>query len=373
MNPVETIATSIEHHVRQHHPPHRLPALRDAHPKHHGCMRATFTVCRQPEIAGTLPGIFSEPGRTFQAWVRFSNALKERHDLAPDARGMAVKLMDVRQSGSTTQDFLMVSHKVFFARDAAQFVDFPAAVSDVRFRFRAWGRIFNFFIGIRPFRFRIPGLLALLRSLKPTWSPLAMAYFSQTPYKFGEGRVMKYCVRPHEPRPLSRRLGIWLRAIAYPFVSKSTRIEKSRNLLREALLARLREGPVKFDFCVQTRYLSGTDDERRRMQDDAVAPWREDMFPYQKVAVIEIEQLPADFDEGEMMRLGQHLSFNPWHHVPDHEPLGTINLARKMAYERISLLRHQLNGKREAEPRAGESARDYLESIRGAGVVVHAP
>jgi catalase len=363
MSATDTIATSIEHHLRQHHPPHHRPAVRDAHPKHHGCMRATFTVRPDPSAGDAPAGVFAEPGRAYEAWVRFSNALKERPDLAPDARGMAVKLMDVRESESTTQDFLMVSHDVFFARNAAEFVDFPATVSAAAFTGRAWLRIINFFIGVRPVRFRIRQLLALLRSLKPTWSPLAMEYFSQTPYKFGDGVAMKYCVRPHEPRPWSKRVGIRLRAAASVLRSLFGGTEKSPNMLHEALMDRLKRGPAVFDFCVQVRRLPADAAARARIEDDAVLAWSEAMFPYRKVAEIEIRQIGSGFDVDEMMQLGQHLSFTPWHHVADHEPLGSINLARKTAYERISGLRHQLNGKLQIEPRAGQSAGEYLASI----------
>jgi hypothetical protein len=37
-----------------------------------------------------------------------------------------------------------------------------------------------------------------------------------------------------------------------------------------------------------------------------------------------------------------HLSFTPWHALPEHKPLGSINRLRKVVYERISNTRHQL-------------------------------
>jgi Catalase len=364
MSAIDTIAASIEHHVRQHHPPHKLPALRDAHPKHHGCVRAEFIVApHSPELELFRHGVFARPGHTYHAWVRFSNALKERHDLAPDARGMAVKLMAVEESASGTQDFLMVSHHVFFARHAEEFIDFPATVSDVTFKIRAWVRIFGFFINPRRLRLRLRGLFALLRSLKPTWSPLAMEYASQVPYKLGPGKWMKYSVRPHEPRPWWRRLAIRARALTYLVVSNFGGMKKSHNLLREALMRRLRDGDARFDFCVQVRDVPRDPRERERIENDAVMRWSEWEFPRHKIAEIRILRLPENHNVPVMMSLGQHLSYTPWHNVPDHEPVGSINAARKVAYERISALRHELNRKQRREPLAAETPEEYVASL----------
>jgi hypothetical protein len=364
MSAKDTIAASIEHHLRRDHPPHRLPALRDAHPKHHGCVLAEFIVeGEQPELAPFRYGVFDRPGHTYRCWIRFSNALKERHDLAPDARGMAVKLMDVPASASGTQDFLMVSHHSFFARDAEEFVDFPATVFDTKFKARAWIRVFGFFINLRRRRLRLPGLIALLRSLKPTWSPLAMNYSSQVPYKLGPDKLMKYSVRPHEPRPWWRVSWIWLRAIAYFFVSMVGGMTNSHNLLREALIRHLQAGTASFDFCVQVRNVPPGSDEKDRIENDATRSWDEREFPLLKIAEIRVLQLDDEFDEGVMMAIGQHLSFTPWHNVPDHEPVGSINEARRVVYERISRLRHELNRKGRREPLKDQTAAAYLDSL----------
>jgi|SRR6266542_566590 len=364
MSAIDTIAASLDHHLRRDHPPHRRPALRDAHPKHHGCVRAEFIVERdRPDLDPFRRGVFARAGHRYDAWVRFSNALKVRHDLAPDARGVAVKLMDVKESASGTQDFLMVSHHSFFARHAEEFVDFPATVFDVEFKVRASTRILGFFIDPRRRRLRLRGLAALFRSLKPTWNPLAMEYFSQVPYKLGPEKLMKYSVHPHEPRPLWRRIAIWLAALAYMAVSNFGGMKKSHNLLHEALVRRLRQGDARFDFCVQVRDVSNDPRERAQVEDDAVAGWSTRDFPLRKIAELRILPLGDDFHVDAMMNLGQHLSFTPWHNVADHEPVGSINAARRVAYERISTVRHELNAKLRREPRAAETAEVYLASL----------
>jgi hypothetical protein len=362
-NAIEAIVSSIEHSLRGQHPPYRPPMRRDAHPKHHGCVRAEFTVeDDRLDLAPYRYGVLARPGQTYHCWVRFSNALKTRHDLAPDARGMAVKLMDVEGSASGTQDFLMVSHHSFFARTAEEFVDFPAAVSDRTFTLRTWGRMTAFFIGPKGRRPGLAGLMALARSLKPTWNPLAMTYFSQVPFKLGPTKLMKFCVRPHEPAPLLRRAAIWIRALphVFPFINKRS---TSGDMLRHALVDRLRRGDARFDFCVQMRDVPVESPERTRIEDDALTGWNEGIFPYRKVAEIRIRKLDPDFDEKTMMTLGEHLSFTPWHNVPEHEPVGSINEARRVTYERISTLRHEQNRKRRLEPRSHQTAAEYLAAI----------
>ncbi|MGH6841493.1 MAG: hypothetical protein ACREDV_05290, partial [Methylocella sp.] len=48
-------------------------ARRGVHPKDHGCVQARFTVNSDiPEKYRA--GVFAKPGKTYDAWIRFSNA-----------------------------------------------------------------------------------------------------------------------------------------------------------------------------------------------------------------------------------------------------------------------------------------------------------
>ena len=101
-------ATRIENTVRltleqlKQRYPGNAQALYGVHAKDHGCIQATFTVL-ETLAAELRVGVFAEPGRCYDAWIRFSNA-----DVKVDAdsrvmngvplhgsRGMAVKLLDV--------------------------------------------------------------------------------------------------------------------------------------------------------------------------------------------------------------------------------------------------------------------------------------
>ena len=62
---------------------------------------------------------------------------------------------------------------------------------------------------------------------------------------------------------------------------------------------------------------------------------------FYKLATIHIPQ--QVFDTPEQNEFCENLSFTPWHTVPEHKPLGGINRMRKVIYERISQLRHEMN------------------------------
>ena len=94
---------------------------------------------------------------------------------------------------------------------------------------------------------------------------------------------------------------------------------------------------------------------------DAVVAWKQRESRYKTVATITIG--PPTVSLETMMLFGQHLSSTPWHHLPAHRPLGSINFARLSVYNAISSLRHDLNHVKPREPRPGESPTDYLLDV----------
>ena len=93
----ETTDLTVKLLDKRYPPPKQI--LRGVHPKSHGCVKATFTI--NPDIPSELQvGLFAEPGKQFDAFIRFSNAAAL---VGPDidkegkhgSRGMAVKVLDV--------------------------------------------------------------------------------------------------------------------------------------------------------------------------------------------------------------------------------------------------------------------------------------
>jgi hypothetical protein len=302
-------------------------AHRDAHAKAHGCVRAQFRVNEHlpPELR---QGVFQE-GREYRSWIRYSNGSgRAAKDSEGDGRGMAIKLLGVQgpklsDDEKATQDFLMINAPVFFVRDAADYVEFSKAA--------AAGKPFSFFIhGLNPFRWRFRELrnaLTLIR--KRTDNPLDIRYWSLAPYMLGESGPMKYSARPCAAAPLE----------------KTDR--KNPNYLRDAMSARLKTSSACFEFMVQLR----TDPSRQPVEDPTVE-WSEKTSPFTPVATIDIPS--QSFDGPEQQKFCENLSMNPWHALPEHRPLGGINRVRKVVYETISKLRHDLNGAARSEPTGDE-------------------
>lgn len=123
---------------------HNGHAYRDAHRKHHGCVRASFAVMDNIP-ARVAQGLFSIP-QSYRAWIRFSNGSgASQKDGVGDGRGMAVKILGVpgaKMLGggneAAIQDFLMINHPVFFVRNVSDYVGFQEATDNGLFATLWW-------------------------------------------------------------------------------------------------------------------------------------------------------------------------------------------------------------------------------------------
>ncbi len=160
-------------------------ARRDAHAKADGVVRAEF------RVLDDLPphlrvGVFAEP-RTYDAWIRFSNSSgTPQPDGKLDGRGMAIKLMDVGASPSTTQDFILINNPVFMVRNAIDYVDLQTK-----------GLLYFFFPSLNPLRWRLHELMVTIAIFtNKALNPLNLRYWSMTPYRFGGDTACKFSTRP---------------------------------------------------------------------------------------------------------------------------------------------------------------------------------
>jgi hypothetical protein len=170
-----------------------------------------------------------------------------------------------------------------------------------------------------------PRLLWLfLKARRRCASPFDIPYGSTSPYLLG-ARAVKYAVRPEAPT-----------GAAIPE-------NPSDNFLREAMVRQLSHSEVRLSFLIQFQ----TDAVKMPIEDPRVA-WSEDLSPFVKVATIVIPV--QEFDTPAQQEYGDNLSFNPWHSLPEHRPLGGINLGRKIIYETMSKFRHERNRAPRAEP-----------------------
>lgn len=293
----------------------RATKLRDAHPKAHGCVEAEFIVDPSGLPVEAQVGVFAAR-RAFHAWIRFSNGdPTPQSDTVPDVRGMAIKLTGVNgpkilqtEQAATTQDFIMISHEVFFARNAQEFlIVFGLTKNDST---------------VEPLRPKFAGELAIFAATQENQmrNPLAGRYFSTVPFRLGDLRV-KY-----QAAALSQ--------VAQP------QPPLSPTFLQEAMKAQLDKGEARFSFSVQLY----KDDATTPIEDPTV-PW-----PTPPIQVATIVIPPQDFTTDERKRFCENLSFTPWHSLPEHEPLGAVNAIRKPVYDAVSAERHALQNAPRVEP-----------------------
>ena len=160
-------------------------------------------------------------------------------------------------------------------------------------------------------------------------SPLEVPYYGCVAYLLGERQAIHYCVRPRSNR-----------------LSKVPR-NPSANYLREAMARTLARTDVLFDFLVQLQT-----DPHRMPTEHAAVRWPERLSPFVAVATL---RLPTQtFDSGAQRAFAGNLSYNPWHSLAAHRPLGNQNRARKRIYLTLSRLRQEMNGQPHVEPTGDE-------------------
>jgi len=320
---------------------------RDAHPKHHGVVRAEFII--EDNLAKNLQvGVFkqglSKPNRSFPAWIRFSNASNRvHHDREKDMIGFAIKLMGVEgdkilnlekesyfndelttdnsfTEEQFTQDFLFMSHPVFLV---SRIKDFKKLITAV------FGNnsVIKFFFN--PFDSHLRTLWIALTMNKHHTSPLDNRYWSNSAYQFGDGKAVKYALIPTST----------LR-------SKMPKI-KNENYLKEAMKEHLAQEEASFDFMIQFQ----TDALKMPIEDTTV-DWSEKLSPLIKVATIKIPK--QTFDSADQMVFAENAYFAAWHSLPEHRPLGSINRARRFAYDQLSKFRLKRNKLPRVEPDGSE-------------------
>ena len=321
---IRKIAESIKSDLERTYKPGNT--LRDAHPKNIGCVKAEFKV--EPQLPEELRvGVFKEP-RTYPAYIRFSNASTTiQADKRRDVRGIAIKLLGVEgekllenEKNETTQDFLLISTPRFINKNV---IDFYGTLQAVR---GGPLKIIAFFFN--PFNSHLGVLWNIVRSFKKHANLLEVRFWSTTPYQFGS-KVVKYSAKPHQ--------------------GHRTKIPRkpSQNYLREVMKEYLAGQDTYFDFMVQLQ----TDPHQMPIEDASVM-WNEKASPFQKVATIRIPS--QTFDTPEQLKIAENLSFTPWHSLPEHTPLGSINRARRVVYEIISKFRHEINNAPRREPTVEE-------------------
>ncbi|HTW61062.1 MAG TPA: catalase family protein [Terracidiphilus sp.] len=301
---------------------------RGGNTKTHGIVRAEFTV-RDDLPEHLRKGIYATP-RTYPAWVRFSGPGPYITADIDDVgfMSMSIKLMDVPgekllDDEKFTQDLLGVVTPTFVTADTKSNTDL-----------QHWSlknaSVFHFvkFRGHHLLDFAMQGLW-----IKTQTSPLECEYFSCVPYLLGEGQAMQYSMRS--------RLKTRTRVPRLP-------LRPPDNYLREAMAATLAEQDVEFDILLQMQ----TDPFKMPIENAAVF-WPPRLSPRIPAATLRIPR--QKFDSPAQLAFARVLSYNPWHAMAEHRPLGNQSRARLRLYKELSTYRQGMNGVEHYEPNGSET------------------
>ncbi len=319
--------------------------LRDTHPKANACVRANFIV--EPDLPANLRlGVFAgkpDGGRAYKAWVRFSNSVNHvTPDYMPDFRGMVVKLVGV--SGERlpvpgdeqrTQDFFFIAHDSFFAGNVKHFHDFFAAVrrgnynADFRTNPYLWWHF------LRHPRGGYNSLQVMLHNVFPSIADIT--WFSVAPFAIqaalGPQNAVKYG--------------------AFPCAGRKVRWTSADKTDPNYLTKRLGEDLAPtggIGMCLDIKAQIRARDSQPL--DNTLVAWDPEESPWRQVARLEFPL--QGFQSPEQYAFCQNLTFNPWHGLQAHMPLGSLNRARRDVMSAMQDVRLRENGNQRFEPTGGE-------------------
>ncbi|WP_394789367.1 hypothetical protein [Rhodoferax sp.] len=300
---------------------------RGGNTKTQGIVRADFIV--HPDLPAQLRhGIFAQ-ARSYPAWVRFSGPGPY---VTPDIddvgfMSISVKLMDVpgpklMDEEKFTQDMFGVSPPTFVTPDVI-------ANAQLQKESLKNAQIFHFL------NLHKPHVLDLVMQglwTKTQSSPFEAPYFSCVPYLLGAGQAMQYSFWPtsNKRTPIPR-----------------LPLRPPDDYLRLAMVQALTEDAVELDVRLQLQ----TDAHLMPIENAGVL-WPERLSPRVSAATLRIPR--QQFNSPQQMEFAKRLSYNPWHSVAEHRPLGNQSRARKRMYYELSKLRHEMNAVPHFEPDGSE-------------------
>ena len=301
---------------------------RGGNTKTHGIVRGEFIVHDGLPAAAAARHLRASR-RTYRAWVRFSGPGPY---VTPDIEdvgfmSISIKLMGVpgpklMDEEKFTQDMFGVSTPTFVTPDTK-------ANAQLQIESLKNAQIF-YFVNLHR-----PHMLDLIMQglwIKTQSSPFEAPYFSCVPYLLGEGQAMQYSVWPKSKKrtPIPR-----------------LPLRPPDDYLRDAMVAALAEGDVELDIRLQLQ----TDPHLMPIENNAVL-WPERLSPRVSVATLRLPR--QTFDSPAQMEFAKRLSYNPWHCIPEHRPLGNQSRARRRMYYELSKLRHTMNAVPHYEPTGDE-------------------
>jgi hypothetical protein len=314
-------------------------ALRGVHAKSHGLLKGQLTV--SDNLSEPLrQGLFAGPA-SYPAIMRFST---NPGDLLADSistpRGMAIKVIGVAgevlptHAPNVTQDFLLVDGKAFSAPDAAAFLKAQALIEKNANDPEFFKKIVSFTARAANAALGVVGQHSgsLEQLGRPETHILGETFYSTVPLRYGD-YIAKIRVAP-----VSQNLK--------DLVDKHLNAKFHYSALRDAVVEFFKTQSAEWEIGAQL-----CADLKTMPVEDASKEWPEDISPYQPVARLTVGPQDA-YSPTRRVYVDDVLTFNPWHALAAHRPLGNVMRARFKSYQVSSSFRHRMNDRPAVEPRS---------------------
>jgi hypothetical protein len=322
---VDSIINSFKEQMRMLWQPGRFE--RGGNTKTHGIVRGEFIV-HDNLPAELRHGIYAQ-ACSYPAWVRFSGPGPYITPDIDDVGFMSISIKLMRVPGPKlmdeekfTQDMFGVSTPTFVTPDVR-------ANTQLQIESGKNAQIF-YFLNLP--RHHVLDLVMQSLWIKTQSGPFEAPYFSCVPYLLGEGQAMQYSV--------------------WPKTNRRTRVPRlplrpPDDYLRDSMVATLAREDVELDIRLQLQ----TDSHLMPLENNAVL-WPEKLSPRISAATLRIPQ--QKFDSPAQLDFAKRLSYNPWHCIAEHRPLGNQNRARYRMYQTLASLRQSMNATPPYEPTGDE-------------------
>ena len=308
-------------------------AVRASFAKSFALLDAELTVLSDlsPELA---QGLFAQAA-VYPVTMRMSTA---PGDVLPDnistARGLALKVSDVkgkRLPGSeahTTQDFIFVDAPFFFNSNLATLLQSLAAFGATTDKLEGTKKVISTVMrGVETAMESVGLESSLVKHAggQLPVHPLGDTYNTQAPILYGP-YMAKLRLVPLSPE---------VRALMNQKIELS---DDHPDLLREETIEFFAKNSAEFELQVQLSV-----DAKKMPLEDPSMEWPEKLSPFIAVARLRIPPQVA-WSEDKSKSIDDGMSFNPWHSLAAHRPLGAIMRGRKAVYPTSAEFRAKFNG-----------------------------
>jgi len=316
--------------------------LRSVHAKSHALVHGELHVMADlpPLLA---QGLFAEAG-SYPVVLRVSTSPGDLlDDKVSTPRGIAIKVFNVPgerlpgSEGAATQDFLMVNAPAFNKPNAQKFAGALKLLASTTDKAEGAKKVLSALLrGTEKLLEAMGTESGTLKAMggEPIHHPLGETYFSAVPFRFGD-YIAKFSLAP---------VSTELEALRGKAVDLNGNPDGLRMAVEDFFIGNSGVWELRVQLCRDLETMP---------VEDASIEWPQEHSPYLPVARLTIEA-HAPMANEERQREEDFLFFSPWHGLAAHQPLGSVNRARRSAYDLSGRARANRNGVPFDEPGAAK-------------------